>query len=464
MFIMSLVSFVIIFGYNYIFESFNKDYALTDAFLKVFKIFITGEDHTLNMANQYLFSVILIFLPSFLIFYLIMKQFKKSKIFNDLYIFNIKRCLAYYTIILVFFGFLQLFFSPISIDELIMGEINNIFIAISLGSLFPYFYLLLDEGRDIYIRPAANELIGVMDKREMALKKKRYDNIYFLLSILFLLFIFVLIYYMYQQKFEWNSDNISIFITGLGALATFAAASAAAWAAWTAKNSLLEQSAANERAVKPYLILQDKSYQVDISSRQHPFMFNWDSGEKLKRSIKKEFNSYLQIHNISDGIAKKVVVKTSVKNYLPFLEKINSLETTSNGMKLTSKTLEDGALMLNINGEVKTRDYKFNEYDNMFYLGESTQRFTALGIKKEEKTLIKVPQAFMILINFYISKEFRINESISLPYLEVDISCESIQEKEYNFKYCIQIASYHINENIFNEDRNIQFDIKVSEK
>ena len=416
------------------------------------------------IAINYLKIILLVFPLSYILFSLTIKHASKIKGFKEMINFYNQRSglsLAYYTVVLVFFGFLPLFLNLLDLEPPELKQLNDTFFFVSLASILPYFRLLTSEAKEKLSEK--NLLDSNINYEEKVKLKKKYDNIYFVLSVVFLIFIFILIFVMYQQKLDWNAENISIIVSTLGTLATFTAAAAAAWAARTAKNSLLEQSGANERAAKPYLVLQDQSYEIEVLNTQHPFFFNWDNGNEIKNTIKKENNSFLQIDNLSNGIAKKVEVKTYIRNYSPLIEEIKKIERTDeNYIDINVEKTEDDFLKLKLLSGVKSRSKFFNRNQD-FYLHESIDRFTALGNKNEKGVLIKIPQVFMVLINLFIIGNFKSDKPLSLPYLEIEISCESIQEKQYFFKYYFHFRSSNTNEDLMTGDKIIHFNTKVIE-
>lgn len=99
-------------------------------------------------ANIYLLLVSAILSPGYILFVLIIKLFKSMSwidLFDQSYYRHLKLCLALLTIIIVIFGFFPLLFELILVDEKTMEVLQGITGAIMLGSLFPYFYILIDD-------------------------------------------------------------------------------------------------------------------------------------------------------------------------------------------------------------------------------------------------------------------------------------------------------------------------------
>lgn len=99
-------------------------------------------------ANIYFVLVIFILLPGYIFFFFIMKGIKrieKGELFNSDYYIYLRLCVALFTIIIVIFGFFPLLFELILVDEEAMKVLQGIIGAIMLGSIFPYFYMVIDD-------------------------------------------------------------------------------------------------------------------------------------------------------------------------------------------------------------------------------------------------------------------------------------------------------------------------------
>lgn len=99
-------------------------------------------------ANIYLILVFFVLLPGYILFYFVMNWIKKNKkgtLFNSDYYGCLKICLALITIVIVVFGFFPLLFELILVDEEAMKVLQGMIGGVMLGSIFPYFYMLIDD-------------------------------------------------------------------------------------------------------------------------------------------------------------------------------------------------------------------------------------------------------------------------------------------------------------------------------
>ncbi|PSL42143.1 hypothetical protein B0H99_101391 [Planomicrobium soli] len=182
----------------------------------------TNKNASQVVANNYFLIIMVIFPLSYVSFVYVIKGFSKVKYANEIIAFyhnHRKVIAAYFTVVLVFFGFLPIFLNILSLQQTEFQELNNIFLLVSLGSIFPYFNLLIAEAKEKTILD--NSLDKSVDYKEKNKVVKKKDDVYFLLNIMFLILIFIMIYYMYQEKFEFSegtSIDLKTILTVLGTI------------------------------------------------------------------------------------------------------------------------------------------------------------------------------------------------------------------------------------------------------
>lgn len=80
----------------------------------------------------------------------------------------------------------------------------------------------------------------------------------------------------------------------------------------TARNNLNEVMENNKRALRPFLIIRSKEINITFDSGEPKHLLNWDSEKFIFDNHSITSVSYIEMANISNGIAKNALVKITI--------------------------------------------------------------------------------------------------------------------------------------------------------
>jgi hypothetical protein len=206
--------------------------------------------------------------------------------------------------------------------------------------------------------------------------------------------------------------------------------------ALTARRNFNEVSENNRRALKPFLIIRNKEVNLTYKDEEVLHWLNWDTMtyDLEENSIKDV--TYLELANISNGIAKNVVINIELKNQKNL---IDSLATTKNPdpyMYLILSELEDEKIKVEY--QIKVGSNGIEIYDKN--VNEETK---FIAVEKGNDYKVTLPPFFMVLFNFYFNKPDATSHE-NLPYLEIRIDYEDIAGNKYNQNYKFNVQTYNI--------------------
>jgi len=222
-------------------------------------------------------------------------------------------------------------------------------------------------------------------------------------------------------------DFLPLIIALFALTASVASSIAALINSNTAKNNLNEVMENNRRALRPFLIIKSKEINLTFDSDEPRHLFNWDSETLIFDDYSITSVSYIEMSNISNGIAKNVLVKITIRNEDALINGI-----TNSASDLILEISEDNQLYVT---------YEHMMYGNhSFDVEPIFMKFIA--VEKGGTYKIPLPSAFIILYNmlFLNNPGVRIND---MPYLEIIIEHEDIIGTKYKHEYIFSAHSYH---------------------
>lgn len=235
-----------------------------------------------------------------------------------------------------------------------------------------------------------------------------------------------------KERYVLDWESVKFMVSLFAMMAAVGASIAANVNANTAKNNLNEVKENNRRAVRPFLIIRSKEIDLCYESDKPGHKINWDTKAYDLKSFSMDSVSYLEMANISNGVAKNVVVKFTIKNAETVIDATanhNSLDPY-----LIIKLYKDAnefqpdkqALYVNY----RTQGNKAFGNDMFNLVHSPIKQFIA--VEKGENYKIILPPAFMALYNtiFQLSLDFKTE---NLPYLEIAIELEDIIGNPYKF-------------------------------
>lgn len=243
-----------------------------------------------------------------------------------------------------------------------------------------------------------------------------------------------------------KSVEMAEFMISLFAMcATVGAAIAALVSANVARASLREQSDNNKNAIKPFLAIDEKEFDLEFDSTKENYNLNWENGEHNLIDNTTFIGSYLDVVNISQGIAKNIKVKIVIDIKDSTIEKFNE-NLKGKGIRLSKRPYpkREDVQAINISGELNVvngikkfdRNYRLNCFPK--------QEFIFIGAEGDRKQL-RLPAVFLVLHNLYVHYPQCI-DFVELPSLLVTFNFEDIAGETYDLKYCVKSSSISIEE------------------
>ncbi|MGC8230954.1 hypothetical protein ACP2W0_18355 [Pseudobacillus badius] len=281
------------------------------------------------------------------------------------------------------------------------------------------------------------------------------NDFWFWSSWILVILMGLMLVYMYKKEFKWDKDDFAL----LGILGTVVAAMSAAYTTNIANKTLKEQREANGMSIKPYIIVKDKEFTLNILKKHNPLLINWETNEP-RISDWSDNQSFLKIRNLSSGMAKNIDIEVEVKEYGSLLNKIqNRAPFAVLKVETISKSDEK---YLKINTSFQTTRM-FNESNLRFSLEPKKYHFVAIGDKSDDSLSIKIPPAFMFLMNTFLNMDPIEGEEIYTPYLQIKITCNDISGKEHKFSYTAELRVSTIRIlNLFTDREEAHREIKFS--
>lgn len=233
---------------------------------------------------------------------------------------------------------------------------------------------------------------------------------------------------------------------------TVAAAIAALSNSKIAKDTLEEQSQNNKMALKPFIVIRSKEINLSVKSQHIPHLVNWDTGlfDLNRRTV--ESNSYIEVVNLSNGIAKNVKIAVSLENIADFLNSEIDNPGPYDFIKIEKRKNTN-----RINQDVIYLEYSikgrpgFDTFE-IDILPETNHLFIesyTLG----SAVMLKIPRVFMFLYNLYFILPSYRTKKIA-PELKIDIQCEDLIGTPYSFSYRVSLTRLKVTEKL--GETNIQ--------
>jgi len=197
----------------------------------------------------------------------------------------------------------------------------------------------------------------------------------------------------------------------------------------TAKNNLNEVMENNRRALRPFLIIKSKEINLTFDSDEPRHLLDWDSDTLIFDDYSITSVSYIELANISNGIAKNVSMEIAIRNEETLIKGIAN--STSN---FILEITEDNQLYVTD----ENMEYGNDSYDvQPIYMN-------FIAVEKGGTYKIPLPSAFIILYNmlFLNSLGVKIDD---MPYLEIVIEHEDIIGSKYKHEYIFSAHSYNVN-------------------
>lgn len=232
---------------------------------------------------------------------------------------------------------------------------------------------------------------------------------------------------------------ISLFVM----TATVGAAIAALMSANAARKNLQEQGESNKRAIMPFLVIENKSFQLEFKPHEVFFKLNWDTGNFDLKDGYLDIGSYLEIINISKGTAKDVKVKITIENVHNFIELLS--REMKYPIHLTTKKhpAKRDSTALCLSGSITSDVNEFTFWDTMFNITNLPQQDIIFVGADGGKNQIRIPDSYMVLYNLYINSNL-LNSKVSMPYLKVNIIYEDIIGSIYEQNLQIKPKNYNV--------------------
>lgn len=244
----------------------------------------------------------------------------------------------------------------------------------------------------------------------------------------------------------WSLSGLSFveIIQCYAALGTVSAAIAAMNSTYLAKRSFSEQKTSNLRALKPLIITRSKEINITFDPKIQPFLLDWDSGTTLSNIN----GSFIELANISHGVAKDVVIKMELKNCQKFIDNdfkdIDPFKflRIKKGKHIIKKDVD----CIIIDSDLIYKGYGLRANNCMYPIEKlPDQHIIAIeGSDKSQTNKIKIPDAFLVMFNliFYLNG-LGLNVK-DYPTLQVTIQCQDLIGNDYEYVYQYYVESVNV--------------------
>ncbi|MBL3645588.1 hypothetical protein JMN23_24885 [Bacillus sp. RHFB] len=241
-------------------------------------------------------------------------------------------------------------------------------------------------------------------------------------------------------------------ISLIATLASIGASISAIINARTARRNLAEVLENNKRTLRPHLIIKPKEVDLLYNQTDAPHMLNWDThtydlrGEDNYTSSTSSV-SYLELVNLTNGIAKNVKININLNNERTL---INMIERRSNYPEAPYLMLQ---LSKELNKWASPFESLFVNYVTENIINGAIEHFNFeptskqfVAVEKDNDYKVVIPDTFMVMFNIYFSyKEYFPPEK--RPYLDILIELEDIVGNKYKHHYLFKIQDYNIKTN-----------------
>lgn len=244
---------------------------------------------------------------------------------------------------------------------------------------------------------------------------------------------------------------ISLFVM----TATVGAAIAALMSANVAKNSLQEQGVSNKRAIMPFLVIENKSFQLEFKPNVAFFKLNWDTGNYDLKDGHLDIGSYLEIINISKGTAKDVKVNITIENVDNFIELLSKEMKYPIHFSTKKHPAKRDSTALCLSGSINDDGNELSFWDIMFKITNVPQQDIIFVGADGGKNQIRIPDSYMVLYNLYFNSNL-FHSKDSMPYLKVNIIYEDIIGSIYEQNLQIKPKNYNVKTSLVNTTARIQ--------
>lgn len=279
--------------------------------------------------------------------------------------------------------------------------------------------------------------------------KKLENQILWVILILTLFALFVVTF----ETFKFDIDRVSLLIATFGAIGAVAAAVAAARSANIAKVAIDAQKKQFEKSIEPYLVpIMNKFTVYGDATSIEIVVARWD-----KKDHRIEFNEDLEIPliNVASGVAKNVVVDFEINNYKDIVHNYekNSSSAEREILKLTLSEEDDKSKSDRVTMNINLGGY--NSVNLLVASNFKKQEFPFIHKDMHEQMKIDVPELFIVLNNLSLYDAFTGHRK-SNPELILNITCQDLADKEYEFSYRINLIDAY-----YDSDPNYKTEIKM---
>lgn len=252
-----------------------------------------------------------------------------------------------------------------------------------------------------------------------------------------------------------TNQTASLLISLFGMTGTVSAAIAALISSNVAKKSLIEQKENNDKAYKPFLVLEGEEYNFELKPGNPYDKLDWTTKQYDLKKNKTSY-SFIKLLNINEGVARNIKVNLSIENVRPLLKKLmekrDEDEIKELDFYIGKHNIFPDQTALYVNGIYKADTYE-TQANNIYQIDKLPgEKFVYLPNVNHGFERIKTPEGFIALLNLYFHSD--VFESVDLlPRLNISISCEDISGKKINFNYLYRIKNYNHVSSIHHNDK-----------
>lgn len=250
------------------------------------------------------------------------------------------------------------------------------------------------------------------------------------------------------------AESATLLIDLFGMVGTVGAALAAGYSMNIAANTLIEQKENNKRALKPFIVIEGKDYSLEYKEDEPFFMLNWDSGTFDLSDGSMKVGSYINILNISNGIAKNIKINFEIENAYSFIKKMQ-LENNDKNLKVYINKHYSGkgkvdAIFFEYFLKTETEVKNYGAHPYVFEELQEQQYLVMTPSKDGSSYKIKIPSAYLAMYNlFFHLRVFSKVDKKDLPKLKIIINCQDITDEDYTFTYYFKPESYSRKSSIY---------------